>query len=162
MKINIDYFTFKFKEWNILMRLESIDDVLISSNFVNDFKNEEVTTSSFLQGVKLQLAEYFLGTRKQFDIPLKIQGTENQISVYRKLQNVEYGRLKTYNDLAREINNPNASRFIGSTMNKNNLPIIIPCHRIIPSNLKKPEYYGNYAFFGPNFKKDLICFEKGN
>jgi methylated-DNA-[protein]-cysteine S-methyltransferase len=88
-------------------------------------------TSSVLEKTARQLEEYFSGERKKFDLPLKFIGTTFQKSVWRALQSVPYGQTQTYSDIAVKIKSPKAQRAVGGANNKNPLPIVVPCHRII-------------------------------
>lgn len=90
----------------------------------------------------VQLNEYFKGTRKEFDLPVSLEGTDFQISVWDMLTTVKYGETATYKDIAKLVNNEKASRAIGGANNKNPVAIIIPCHRIIGSNGKLVGYAG--------------------
>lgn len=81
-----------------------------------------------------QLEEYFGGVRREFELPLSPRGTEFQLRVWRKLQEIEYGTTSTYGTLARELGKPNASRAVGLANGSNPIPIVIPCHRVIGAN----------------------------
>jgi methylated-DNA-[protein]-cysteine S-methyltransferase len=78
-----------------------------------------------------QLREYFAGRRTEFDLPLAPEGTAFQRKVWRKLQEIPYGETISYGELARRVGNPKASRAVGSANGKNQIPIVIPCHRVI-------------------------------
>ena len=84
----------------------------------------------FLQAIR-QLDEYFSGSRQSFDLPLRIQGTDFQQRVYAALRRIPYGEVCTYGDVAQTIGQPKAVRAVGSANNRNQLPIIVPCHRVI-------------------------------
>lgn len=90
----------------------------------------------------LQLKEYFAGIRKEFEVPLNLQGTEFQRQVWQELANIPYGRTTSYIALARKFNNPNAVRAIGSTNSKNLLCVLLPCHRVIGNDGKLVGYAG--------------------
>ena len=81
-----------------------------------------------------QLAEYFAGERKEFDLPLKLSGTEFQMSVLRALQQIPYGETTSYADIAERIGRPRAVRAVGAANGRNPVPIIVPCHRVIGSH----------------------------
>lgn len=81
-----------------------------------------------------QLEEYFTNKRTTFDLPLAINGTDFQRNVWQALQAIPFGHTASYADIASTINNPKAVRAVGSANNRNPLPIIIPCHRIIGKN----------------------------
>ena len=91
------------------------------------------STSGALAETVRQLREYFAGRRTEFDLPLAPEGTGFQEKVWRKLQEIPYGRTISYGELARRIGNPKASRAVGSANGKNQIPIVIPCHRVIAS-----------------------------
>jgi methylated-DNA-[protein]-cysteine S-methyltransferase len=78
-----------------------------------------------------QLREYFAGRRRDFDLPLVLEGTDFQRKVWRKLQEIPYGETISYGELAKRVGNPKASRAVGSANGKNRIPIVIPCHRVI-------------------------------
>ncbi|NRA44455.1 MAG: methylated-DNA--[protein]-cysteine S-methyltransferase [Oligoflexales bacterium] len=81
-----------------------------------------------------QLKDYFSGRRKSFDIPLAPEGTDFQQKVWKQLTQIPWGESNTYGEVARFCNNPKASRAVGMANNRNPLPIIIPCHRVVGSN----------------------------
>jgi len=81
-----------------------------------------------------QLTEYFAGERRDFDLPLKLNGTEFQMSVLRALQQIPYGETTSYADIAERIGRPKAVRAVGAANGRNPIPIIVPCHRVIGSH----------------------------
>jgi len=81
-----------------------------------------------------QLSEYFDGTRKEFDLPLQQNGTVFQQQVWNELINIPYGKTISYMELSKRIGNAKAIRAVGTTNGKNNISIIVPCHRVIGSN----------------------------
>lgn len=78
-----------------------------------------------------QLNDYFAGRRRDFDLSLVIQGTDFQQQVYHALMQIPYGKTCTYGQIAKTIGNPKAVRAVGSANNRNKLPIIVPCHRVV-------------------------------
>ena len=83
-----------------------------------------------------QLDEYFKGKRQKFSVPLILEGTGFQKAVWRQLQKIPFGRTASYGDVARAIGRPRAFRAVGNANNKNRIPLIIPCHRVIGSDGK--------------------------
>ena len=81
-----------------------------------------------------QLAEYFDGKRRAFDLPLQPAATPFQALVLKALQRVPYGETRSYGELARAIGRPKAARAVGAANGNNPLPIVIPCHRVVGSN----------------------------
>ena len=80
-----------------------------------------------------QLTEYFAGTRKDFDLPLSLAGTEFQLLVLDELRRIPYGETTSYGDIAARIGKPKAMRAVGAANGRNPIPIIVPCHRVIGS-----------------------------
>ena len=78
-----------------------------------------------------QLAEYFSGTRRDFDLPLAPSGTAFQQQVWTALRTVPYARTASYGDIARAIGNPRGVRAVGLANGRNPLSIVVPCHRVI-------------------------------
>jgi methylated-DNA-[protein]-cysteine S-methyltransferase len=78
-----------------------------------------------------QLKEYFGHTRKVFELPLLPQGTPFQLVVWQLLRQIPWGQTMSYGELARLSGDANASRAVGMANNRNPIPIIIPCHRVI-------------------------------
>jgi len=84
-----------------------------------------------LADARAQLGEYFAGDRKEFDLPLKLNGTEFQVSVLEALLNIPYGQTTSYGEIARRIGRPKAVRAVGAANGRNPIPIVVPCHRVI-------------------------------
>ena len=78
-----------------------------------------------------QLGEYFAGQRKEFDLPLRFDGTPFQNSVWHALRDIPYGETTSYGALAAKLGNAGASRAVGAANGANPLPIVAPCHRVI-------------------------------
>jgi len=91
------------------------------------------------EGIR-QLEEYFKGVRKNFSLKLLLQGTPFQKLVWQQLKKIPYGKVASYGDVAMAIGHPHAYRAVGNANNKNPLPIIIPCHRVIGSDGKLVGY----------------------
>ena len=78
-----------------------------------------------------QLEEYFAGTRRDFELPLDLQGTEFQVAAWNALAEIPYGRIATYGQQAASIGRPKAVRAIGGANGRNPVAIVLPCHRIV-------------------------------
>ncbi len=102
-----------------------------------------------------QLEEYFTKKRTQFDLPLKPQGTNFQQTVWQALQQIPYGKSISYGELAKSIGNPKACRAVGGANNRNPIPIIIPCHRVVGSHGSLTGYA-----LGLDMKEFLLNIEK--
>ena len=81
-----------------------------------------------------QLREYFAGTRRTFDVPLDLTGTDFQRAAWAALCTIPFGETRTYAEEARIIGRPKAVRAAGSANGRNPVPIIVPCHRVVASN----------------------------
>lgn len=104
--------------------------------------------------VKDQLAAYFAGERKTFDVNLFAQGSPFQMKVWSALQEIPYGRVVSYQWIAKRIGNPAAVRAVGAANGRNPISIIIPCHRVIGKQGNLTGYGG-----GLDVKQRLIRLE---
>ena len=107
-----------------------------------------VKETSLIEKIKKQLDEYFIGNRKEFNIPIKMIGTDFQIKVWNELIKIKYGECISYQELAERVKNKNYARAVGLANNKNPIPIIIPCHRVIGKNGKLVGYAGGIDIKG--------------
>jgi methylated-DNA-[protein]-cysteine S-methyltransferase len=102
-----------------------------------------------------QLAEYFAGDRRDFDLPLASDGTEFQRKVWGELRRIPYGETATYGDVARRLGyEPGISRAVGAANGANPLPIVVPCHRVVGSDGSLTGYSG-----GIERKRTLLALE---
>lgn len=93
--------------------------------------------------VRTQLDEYFAGRRRAFEIDWDIRRLpEFNRRVLERLARVEYGTTTTYGELAASSGNPRAARAVGLVMNRNPIPIVLPCHRVVGANGKLVGYAG--------------------
>ena len=104
-----------------------------------------------------QLKEYFEKKRKKFDIPLTLNGTDFQCSVWNALQTIPFGETRSYKNIAEQIGNPKACRAVGLTNNRNPVVIIVPCHRVIGRDGSLTGYGG-----GLEAKQYLLNLEKNS
>ncbi len=102
-----------------------------------------------------QLLEYLNGHRKTLSFPYKIKGTAFQKKVYETLMTSEYGSTITYKSLAEKAGHDKAYRAVGSAMNKNPLAILIPCHRVLPSDYSLGKFGASVSI-----KKTLLDLER--
>ena len=78
-----------------------------------------------------QLEEYFDGSRRSFDLPLDLRGTEFQVEAWNALAEIPYGHTASYGQQAASIGRPKAVRAIGGANGRNPVAIVLPCHRIV-------------------------------
>lgn len=146
----------KYQFENISLYLVATETHLINIQFTQPQK-ALLQTTELLSMATIQLDEYFQGKRTVFSLPFKLTGTPFQLAVWKELQNIPYGKTTSYKEIAQKINKPKACRAVGMANNKNPLPIIIPCHRVIGSNGKLIGYAG-----GLNLKNYLLELEKSH
>ena len=122
-----------------------------------DFKQKEELLGSDPLAAFLakELKSYLKGSLKIFETPINYQGTAFQKNCWSYLISIPYGEIRTYKDQAISIKNKNYVRAVAGANNKNPLPIIIPCHRVIGSNGSLVGYAG-----GLELKDRLIKLEK--
>ncbi|MET7918408.1 methylated-DNA--[protein]-cysteine S-methyltransferase [Streptomyces avermitilis] len=103
-----------------------------------------------------QLTAYFAGELTEFDLPLRLDGTPFQRTVWEQLRRIPYGETRSYGELADALGNPKASRAVGLANGKNPLGIIVPCHRVVGADGSLTGYGG-----GLERKQRLLDFERG-
>lgn len=84
--------------------------------------------------LELQLDEYFAGDRDRFTLEVQLSGTEFQRSVWARLLKIPYGSVMTYGEIAQKIGRKDAARAVGNAVAQNPIPILVPCHRVVPAN----------------------------
>lgn len=114
----------------------------ITSVLFVEQRQQETARPAVLQQAIDELTQYFSGERTQFTVPCVQRGTPFQQSVWSALTAVPYGETASYKDIATSIQNDKAVRAVGMTNSKNQLTIIVPCHRIIGSSGKLTGYAG--------------------
>jgi methylated-DNA-[protein]-cysteine S-methyltransferase len=102
----------------------------------------ENDTTDLLKKSISQLDEYFEGKRKDFDLPLGQAGSAFQMNVWDHLTKIPYGKTISYLQLSKQIGDVKAIRAIAAANGKNNLAIVVPCHRVIGSNATLVGYAG--------------------
>jgi methylated-DNA-[protein]-cysteine S-methyltransferase len=130
-----------------------VTNVEFPSNRKNVIAEEKMTP--LLKKTVEQLAEYFAGERKSFDLPLHLNGTAFQKQIWNELRRIPFGETRTYQQIAEAAGNPKAARAVGLANNRNPISIIIPCHRVIGANGALTGYAG-----GLETKKFLLDLEK--
>ena len=93
-----------------------------------------------------QLTEYLDGKRREFDLPIEVEGSDLQKAVCNSLMRIPYGETVTYKDVAADIGNPKAIRAVATAVGKNPISIVIPCHRVIGSDGKMRGFAGGISF----------------
>lgn len=107
-----------------------------------------------LDEVRRELDEYFEGRRREFDLPIDLRVAPFHEAVLHELARVPYGHTDTYGALAAKVGKPKAARAVGTVMNRNPIPIVLPCHRIVGANGSLTGYGG-----GLHVKRALLELE---
>src|SRR5689334_416292 len=84
-----------------------------------------------LDRMRQELAEYFVGERRDFGVPLVLGGTPFQRRVWEELRRIPFGATRSYEDVARAVGSPAATRAVGAANGQNRIAIVIPCHRVV-------------------------------
>mgnify|MGYP000868743544 FL=1 len=115
---------------------------------------EPADDDAFPEAVE-QLSGYFAGELTEFDLDLRLAGTEFQRRVWAALRTIPYGETRSYGQIAEQIGSPGASRAVGLANGRNPIGIIVPCHRVIGSTGGMTGYGG-----GIDRKRALLALEK--
>lgn len=91
-------------------------------------------TTPFLETVRAELVAWFSGQLRRFSVPVRLSGTPFQLAVWDAIAAIPYGACQSYGEIARAIGRPGAARAVGGACNRNPVPIIIPCHRVVGSD----------------------------
>ncbi len=128
-----------------LLRIGGTDDFVSEITFHDTSQKVPAKTKQLppliIQCVE-QLIQYFNGQRRQFELPLNQPGTPFQQEVWNELTAIPFGKTISYLDLARRIGDSKATRAVANANGKNNIAIIVPCHRVIGSNKELVGYAG--------------------
>jgi AraC family transcriptional regulator of adaptative response/methylated-DNA-[protein]-cysteine methyltransferase len=98
--------------------------------------------SPLLDRLEQQLAEYFAASRREFDLPLDVPGSQFQEHIWGELKRIPYGGTISYRELAERVGTPNAFRAVGRANGSNRVAIVIPCHRVIAADGRLGGYGG--------------------
>lgn len=127
------------------INIHATDEAIHAVQFVKTDTDAALSTESphpLIQQCILQLQEYFEGKRKTFDLPLQQKGSAFQQNVWAQLLNISYGKTISYLELSKRVGDVKAIRAVGTANGKNQLAIIIPCHRVIGSDGSLTGYAG--------------------
>lgn len=123
------------------IEIQGSEGQILSLKFV-DQPRTGFTACAVMEMAMQQISEYFMGTRRAFDLPLVMRGTSFQRQVWGELMTIPYGRVTTYQEIAQAIGRPKAVRAVGAANARNPIPIVVPCHRVIGSDGNLTGYGG--------------------
>jgi len=143
------------------MVLVSDGTYLVKCDFLYDeeaharYEDIAIEDDQVLTEVAKQLEEYFTKKRKGFDLPLLMPGTDFQQKVWQVLQEIPYGEVLTYKEIAEKAGSPKGFRAAGGACRANHFTIIVPCHRVLSTSGAYTGYAGDKTFM----KEHLLNFE---
>ncbi len=119
------------------LRIIEQDGRIVRLSFESEaipMEDMELAETELAHEAWIQLDEYFAGERKSFDLPLLTAGTPFMTGVWAALGRIPYGETRSYGEIATAVGNPRACRAVGQAVNRNPIPILIPCHRVVGSS----------------------------
>lgn len=125
-----------------LLKIQCSDEHLLSVVFTDGDVPPPGDDHPLLLRCVCQLQDYFSGTRNAFDLPLKQEGTPFQQKVWNLLQQIPFGKTLSYHEFSKRYGDAKAIRAVASANGKNNLAVVVPCHRVIGSNQSLTGYAG--------------------
>jgi methylated-DNA-[protein]-cysteine S-methyltransferase len=129
-----------FQYDKLVLKIYVSSDKISKIDFIDTYFEAE--EDEFIRKIKSQLLAYCKGELKEFDLDLLVEGTEFQKKVWEEMQKIPYGKTRTYGELAEKVGNPKGARAVGMACNKNKIPVIIPCHRVVGKNGKLTGFAG--------------------
>lgn len=123
-------------------RIEDADGQVCSVIVVEAAGDDATEGSPAILSAAQQLDEYFAGQRLTFDFPFRQKGSDFQQNVWQQLCDIPYGKTISYAHLSKKMKNPLAIRAIAAANGKNNLWIVVPCHRVVGSDGSLTGYAG--------------------
>lgn len=118
-----------------ILRLIGLEDCLVSLRIHEGRVTNDSNLPEYMVSALQQLDSYFKGTLRQFDVPVRHHYMPDFTKdVWKALATIPFGQRVSYIDIAKKIGNAKAARAVGSACNRNPLPLIIPCHRVVGSN----------------------------
>lgn len=136
------------------LTIEGDAEALTAIRFEATPAADNTDTPPLLQEAARQLAAYFAGERRSFDLPLRPAGTPFQQAVRAALLEIPYGEVCSYARIAARIGRPKATRAVGAANHRNPFPIVVPCHRVIGASGALTGYGG-----GLDIKERLLRIE---
>jgi methylated-DNA-[protein]-cysteine S-methyltransferase len=137
-----------------LCRISYYDEAGVVERLAAQFGARVLRSPKPVDQARRQLDEYFAGRRTDFELELDLDVPDFYRQVLAELARVPYGETTTYGTLAKRVDRPSAARAVGTVMNRNPIPIVLPCHRVIGANGSLVGYAG-----GLDVKRRLLALE---
>lgn len=132
MKNLFHYYNTKIGDITIIEEDEKI--ITLTIDIISPSAETQFNETPLIKMMYDQLIEYLNGERYEFTVPIRMEGTEFQRSVWCGLMEIPYGETRSYKDVAVQIGHPRAYRAVGNANHNNSLLIIVPCHRVIQAD----------------------------
>lgn len=113
----------------VSLKICCTDESVVSVEFAGTAKSPSLSLQGLARQVEAQIKNYCHSSRNVFDLPVQLEGTDFQKKVWKALQKIPVGQVKTYGELAAELNT--SPRAVGNACRRNPIPFIIPCHRVV-------------------------------
>ena len=133
--------------------IESRNEKIVS--LVMGYRSPDFGNSKVLKEAKKQVQAYFAGKLNKFDLPVQLEGTDFQKSVWKVIAKTGFGKTVSYGDIGEKIGKPLAARAIGGAVGANPVPLIVGCHRVLGSSGKITGYSGGDGIPTKEFLLDL-------
>lgn len=142
---------------DIFLEIIGDNDCIEQITYVNERGKDDYSPGSEVEKCLIQLQEFFAGERREFSLNLAYVEslTDFTRDVYQALQEVPYGTVASYQDIAIKVGRPKAYRAVGNANNRNKFAVVIPCHRILGSNYQLVGYAP-----GLKYKEYLLDLER--
>ena len=130
-----------------LLEFEDRKDLDKQLKRVSTYLKKEIAPGDheYFDKLRKQIAEYFEGKRKKFDLKLILIGTDFQKSVWKEIKKIRYGKTSTYLKMANKLGNPKTVRAVAGANGANKFAIVIPCHRVLGSSGELVGYAGGLS-----------------
>lgn len=148
----INFYDFSIGRIGIVEADEKVAKIYLQVDKVS--KEISIKETPLIKDAACQLKSYLAGELREFNLPFDPSGTDFMKQVWEKLCEIPYGKTATYKEIAEKVGTPKAARAVGLANNRNPIPIIIPCHRVIGSDGSLTGYRG-----GLSLKRKLLEIE---
>ena len=145
-------FDTKFGRMGVVERDGGISGVILPGEAMSEPGSDE--GSPLLREAVRQIGEYLDGRSQVFELPLRFEGSPFSVQVWRELSAIPYGQTRTYGEVASSIGRAGAARAVGQACNRNPLPLIVPCHRVLAAGGRMTGFAG-----GMELKRKLLELE---
>jgi methylated-DNA-[protein]-cysteine S-methyltransferase len=125
-----------------LLEITGTTKAITGVNFADKKQTADRDIPEILRECRAQLDEYFRGKRTEFTLKLMLEGTDFQKKVWKQLLKIRYGQTVSYKDVALGIGSEKSVRAVGGATGRNNIDIIVPCHRVIGTSGRLVGYGG--------------------